>query len=95
LAAQEGVQPSLPASIFAPGPLKSVTLPVRDQPAGPPRKSLTVTVWSLPVEAPPWPKSTPASATESPAWDMASVPALTLVVSFWLPGGTGVVSLTT
>lgn len=36
--AQTGVQPSADAPIVAPpGPLKSVTFAVRDQPAGPPR----------------------------------------------------------
>src|SRR3954452_9866501 len=65
LVAQAGLQFSAPASILAPGPVKSVTLPVRDQPAGPPRKSLTVTVCSEPVEAPPLPKSTADSETAS------------------------------
>lgn len=72
-----------------------MTLPVRDQPAGPPRKSLTVTVCRAPVEAPPLPKSTAESWTASPAWDIDRDPALTVVVSFWEPAGIGVSSTTT
>ncbi len=70
LVVQAGLRLSLFASIFAPGPVKSVTLPVGDRPAAPPREPRTVPVCRDPVEAPPFPKPAYDSATASPAWDV-------------------------
>src|ERR1700732_559990 len=76
--AQAGVQPSLSAPIRDPsGPVKSLTLPVSDQPVEPPRKSVTVTVLSAPLDVPPVPKSTGVMVTVSPACVIDSVPGTT------------------